>query len=300
MHGVRKKMAELMQGLLPEEAVLATSIKGLTLFRIDQSFPRTPISYESGIIILAQGEKRVHLGIEAYAYDASRYLVLPVPLPAECEGRAGPGKPILGLIIAVDPIEIGEILPPGDSGQEKIQPLPRGIYNASMTDALQDATVRLLQSLSVARDTQVLAPMIKKEIIFRVLQGENGDKLEALAHRKRRFFVIAKVLRKIHASYHKEFDIESLAEEVGMSGSAFHGSFKAVAGTSPLQYIKQVRLHKARALMLQDGLNASTAAFQVGYESPSQFNREYKRLFGVTPAASRRASGPRPPPGKRG
>ena len=91
MRGVRKNMAELMQGLLPEEAVLATSIQGLTLFRIDRSFPRTPISYEPGIIILAQGEKRIHLGGEAYLYDASRYLVLPVPLPPECEGRARPG-----------------------------------------------------------------------------------------------------------------------------------------------------------------------------------------------------------------
>jgi AraC-like DNA-binding protein len=234
--------------------------------------------------MLAQGEKRVYLGDEVHTYDFSQYLVLPVPLPAECEGRTAPGQPILGLSIAVDPMEVGKLVMEMESDPDAAQALPRGLFCAPMHDALYDATFRLVQALAEPRDTQVLAPMIKREILYRVLRGENGGILRGLVHRDRRFFRIAKALRKIHDAYREDFDIGKLAGEAGMSGSTFHSSFKAVTQTSPLQYLKNVRLHKARALMIQDGLNASVAAFQVGYESASQFNREYRRLFGVTPA----------------
>lgn len=284
MHEKQKKLIALFTGIIPNETFLTTSIKGLCLFRVEHSFPRSPYSYNSEIIILAQGGKRVYLGNDVYTYDSSHYLVLPVPLPAECEGRAEPGKPIMGLTITIDPIEVGEILLDMEDIQKEIQYLPKGIYNAPMSEALYDATIRLLQAIADPLDKKVLAPMIKREIIYRVLQGEKGEILQALAHRNRRFFQIAKVLQKIHESYSNDFDIEKLAKELDMSSSTFHSSFKAVTDTSPLQYIKNVRLHKARTLMIQDGLNANIAAIQVGYESPSQFNREYKRLFGVTPA----------------
>ena len=202
----------------------------------------------------------------------------------ECEGRAEPGKPILGLTIAIDPIEVSEILLDMEDSQRETQALPKGIYGASMNEALYDATLRLLQAIADPLDKKVLAPMIKREIIYRVIRGEKGEILQALAHRNRRFFQIAKILQKIHESYSSDFDIEKLAKELDMSSSTFHSSFKAVTDTSPLQYIKNVRLHKARSLMIQDGLNATIASLQVGYESPSQFNREYKRLFGITPA----------------
>jgi AraC-like DNA-binding protein len=269
---------------MPNETILTTSIKGLSLFRIEHSFPRSPYAYDSQIIILGQGEKQVYLGNDVYTYDASRYLVLPVPLPAECEGSAEPSKPILGLTITIDPIEVGEILLDMEDSRKETQSLPKGIYDAPMSDALYDATIRLLQAIADTQDKKVLAPMIKREIIYRVLRGEKGEILQALAHRNRRFFQIAKVLQKIHESYSSHFDIEKLAKELDMSSSTFHSSFKSVTDTSPLQYIKNVRLHKARTLMIQDGLNANIAAIQVGYESSSQFNREYKRLFGVTPA----------------
>jgi AraC-like DNA-binding protein len=284
MHEKQKELIALFTGIMPNETFLTTSIKGLYLFRIEHSFPRSPISYNSEIIILAQGEKQVYLGNDVYTYDSSHYLVLPVPLPTECEGRTEPGKPILGLTITIDPIEVGEILLDMEDSQKGTQSLPKGIYDAPMNEALYDATIRLLQAINDPQDKRVLAPMIKREIIYRVLQGEKGEILQALAHSNRRFFQIAKVLQKIHESYSNDFDIEKLAKELDMSSSTFHSSFKAVTDTSPRQYIKNVRLHKARTLMIQDGLNANIAAIQVGYESPSQFNREYKRLFGVTPA----------------
>jgi AraC-like DNA-binding protein len=284
MNAKQKKLIALFTDIMPDETCLTTSLKGLCLFRIEHSFPRSPISYNSEIIILAQGEKRVYLGNDVYTYDFSHYLVLPVPLPTECEGRTEPGTPILGLTITIDPIEVGEILLDMEDSLKETQSLPKGIYGAPMNDALYDATIRLLQAIADPHDKKVLAPMIKREIIYRVLQGEKGEILQALVRSNRRFFRIAKVLQKIHESYSDDFDIEELANELDMSSSTFHSSFKAVTDTSPLQYIKNVRLHKARTFMMQDGLNANIAAIQVGYESPSQFNREYKRLFGVTPA----------------
>ena len=280
----KKKLIAVFNDIMPHKTFHTPTIKGLYLFRIDNSFPRVPISYNSEIIILAQGEKQVYLGNDTYTYDSSRYLVLPVPLPAECEGRVEPGKPILGLTITIDPIEVGEILLDMEEKPKDIQSMPKGIYSAEMNEALIDATIRLLRAIADPLDEKVLAPMIKREIIYRVLQGEKGEILQALVRHDRRFFQIAKVLQKIHESYSVDFNMEELATETGMSYSTFHSSFKAVTDTSPLQYIKNVRLHKARNFMMQDGLNANLAAFQVGYESASQFNREYKRLFGVTPA----------------
>jgi len=284
MREIQKKIIELLTDIMPEETVLNTMIKGLSLFRVEHSFSRTPYQYNSEIIILAQGEKKVFLGNHIYTYDPSHYLVLPVPLPAECVGRTDPGKPILGLSITIDPLEVGEILLEMKDSQKETYSLPRGIFSAPINEALYDATIRLLQTIADPHDKKVLAPMIKKEIIYRVLRGEKGEILQAIAHRNRRFFQIAKVLQKIHESYNNDFDIEKLAKELDMSSSTFHNSFKAVTDTSPLQYIKNVRLHKARTLMIHDGLSANIAAIEVGYESPSQFNREYKRLFGITPA----------------
>ena len=281
MEEKQKRLIALLSDIMLKETDHTTSIEGLTLFRVENSFSRTPYVYDSQIVILAQGEKDVYLGDDVYSYDPSHYLVLPVPLPAECEGKTKQGKPILGLSIGIDPIEVGEILLDMKvEAQKKKNSLPKGIYSASMDEILYDAVIRLLQTLSNPVDQKVLAPMIKKEIIYRVIQGEKGDILQSLAHNDKRFFQIAKVLQKIHESYNDSFEIEELAKELDMSSSTFHSSFKAVTNTSPLQYIKNVRLHKARTFMIQDGLNANLAAIQVGYESSSQFNREYKRLFG--------------------
>lgn len=284
MHQEQKRLAALFTGIMPLETILTTSVKGICLFRIEHSFPRSPYSYNSEIIILAQGEKRVYLGNDVYTYDSSRYLVLPVPLPAECEGIVEQGRPILGLTITIDPIEVGEILLDMEDSPKYAESLPKGIYAAPMNENLYDATVRLIQAIVDPQERKILAPMIKREIIYRILKGEKGEILQALAQRNRRFFQIAKILQKIHESYGIDFEIDKMARELDMSVSTFHSSFKAVTDTSPLQYIKNVRLHKARSLMIQDGLNVNIAAMQVGYESPSQFNREYKRLFGATPA----------------
>lgn len=275
---------ELLDNLVPEEGVIFDIIDKVDIFRITRATPREPKTYEPSIIFLAQGSKRVFVGEEEFKYDPLNYLVLSVPLPLECETNATEEKPLLGLTVKVDPSTIGEIMLKIDSNIQNSEFIPKGIYSANIDNYLIDAITRLLESLSSPADRSFLGPMIVKEIIYRVLCGEKGNALRALAYKNQHFFQIAKILDKIHKSYNAKFDLNSLAFEAGMSISAFHSSFKAVTNTSPLQYIKNIKLQKAKMLMLEEGIKAYNAAYHVGYESISQFNREYKRLFGLPPA----------------
>lgn len=274
-----------MNQWVPEEGIISQVIEGVDLFRITKGSPREPRKYDPQIIILAQGQKRIFVGDKSLVYDPMHYLVLSVPIPLECEVYASSEKPLLGLTIKVDPKMISSILLSLDnlSYTSEKKEVPAGIYAESIDDSLLDASIRMLETLSAKSDTQFLGPMIAKEIIYRVLTGENGSTLRALAYRDKKFFQISRILDKIHDSYDEKIDLNSLALEAGMSVSSFHSNFKAVTNTSPLQYIKDVKLHKAKMLMQEEGVNAYTAAHHVGYESPSQFNREYKRLFGLPP-----------------
>jgi AraC-like DNA-binding protein len=277
-------LAQKLQNLVPNEGVIADIIPRVDLFRISASSPRTPQHYEPGILILAQGHKKIFIGDEVFKYDPMHYLVLSVPLPLECETTAPKAKPLLGLKIKVDAAIIGEVL----LGIEEERPTENAtypaLYAAPLNDALINASMRLLDSLRDNSDGNFLGPMCVKEIIYRVLRGKNGHALKAMAIKNQKFFQIARILNRIHDSYSEKINLDALAQESGMSISSFHTAFKSVTNITPLQYIKSVRLHKARMLMKTDGLSAYKAAFEVGYESPSQFNREYKRLFGETPA----------------
>lgn len=282
--GKRLQMIQLLEQLLPEECAIPCDIKGVTLVRMDEGFHRTPKSYEASIIFLAQGAKTVYLGNETFTYDSSNYLVLSVPMPIECEAIVKPGKPLLGFFISLDPTILGEMLLEMDVTEPQTDSLPKGIYGASVTEEILDAEIRLLQTLFSTNESRILGTMVMRELIFRAMVGENGTALQALVLRNRRFFQIARVLGKIHESFNQSMNLDSLAKDAGMSISTFHSNFKAITSVSPLQYIKNVRLHKARELITTKGFTVNSAAYQVGYESPSQFNREYKRYFGITPA----------------
>src|SRR6201996_4045624 len=160
---------------------------------------------------------------------------------------------------------------------------PRGIYSTPLDQPLSDAVLRLLEARVTPVDARILAPSIVREICYRVLTGVQGDAIRAALTHQHHFGRIAKALRRIHTEYDCSLDVETLARESGMSLAVFHAQFKTVTSTSPMQYVKTTRLHHARLLMVQDGLNAGAAAARVGYESASQFSREFKRLFGLTP-----------------
>jgi AraC-like DNA-binding protein len=283
------RLVTLLSALATREGLNPTSLSGVQLYRISQPLPRHAAVYEPWIIIIAQGLKRVHFGGDVYIYDADNYLVTAVPMPAECEiPRASAADPYLSLTISVDPAMIGELLLEMDGESPNPEPVPRGLYASPLTQPMRDAAVRLLDCLKSPIDSRVLGPQFVREIIYRVLRAEGGDALRAVAAGDTHFGRISRVLDYLHRNYAKTVEVESLARQAKMSPSTFHQKFKAVTSMSPVQYLKRVRLGKARLLMIQDGCTASTAAFAVGYESASQFSREYKRQFGVSPGQATR------------
>ena len=279
----QERLASLLGEIAVEEGLQPTLIQGVHVFKGSQSVPRAPMVYRPHIIIVGQGRKRAYLGGEVYNYDPANYLVLAVPLPAECDAEARPGKPILMVNIDVDTTMVGEMLLEIDGSSPPSGETPRGISSTPMTAELGGAVIRLLECLKCPVDSRLLGRQMVREVVYRVLRGEQGGALYALASRDDHFTRIARVLRHIHSDYAKPLGTEEMAKLAGMSVSVFHHHFKLVTACSPLQYLKRIRLDRARTLMTHDGYNAGTAAHAVGYESASQFGREFKRLFGVTP-----------------
>ena len=279
----RGRLASLLGEIAVEEGMQRTLIEGVEVFRASESVPRAPIVYQPRILIVGQGRKRAYLGGETYVYDPCNYLVLSVPLPAECDTQASPGEPLLLLAIHVEPTMVGEMTLELDEHSPPVTPTPRGIASTPMNEAMAGAVVRLLECLKTPTDSRILGRQTVREVVYRVLQGEQGGALRALASRDDHFARIARVLRQVHADYARPFRVEELARKAGMSVAAFHHDFKVVTTCSPLQYLKRIRLDHAKRLMAHEGYNAGAAARAVGYESPSQFSREFKRLYGMTP-----------------
>jgi AraC-like DNA-binding protein len=280
----QERLASLLGEIAVEEGLKPTTIDGVHTFKGLQSVPRAPMVYRPHIIIVGQGRKRAYLGGQVYQYDPANYLVLAVPLPAECDAATQDGKPILMVNIDVDPTMVGEmLLEMGEASSVPTGETPRGISSTPMTTELGVAVIRLLECLRCPVDSRLLGRQMVREVVYRVLRGEQGGALSALARRDDHFTRIARVLRYIHSDYAQPIGTNELAKRAGMSVSVFHHHFKLVTANSPLQYLKRIRLDRARTLMTLDGYNAGTAAHAVGYESASQFGREFKRLFGVTP-----------------
>jgi len=279
-----RRLASLLDEVAVREGTHPTPVEGVQVTRISaSSTQRVPVVYQPKIVIVGQGRKRAYLGGDVYRYDSYNYLVLSVPLPAECEWDASPEEPILLASIDVEPTMLGEMLLEMDEPLAPAGTTPLGISSTPMSEELGGAVIRLLECLKCPLDSRMLGRQVVREIVYRVLRGEQGGALRALASRDDHFTRIARVLKVIHANYASPLGVEELARKAGMSVAAFHHSFKLVTASSPLQYIKRIRLDHARRLMSHDGYNAGTAARAVGYESPSQFSREFKRLFGVTP-----------------
>ncbi|AKU21447.1 AraC family transcriptional regulator [Massilia sp. MB5] len=277
------RMAQLIDRLAPDEGYTLCALPGLRFMRANRSVPRTPVLYEPSIVVVCSGRKRGYVGGRVYHYNAQQFLVLSVPLPFEGETDASEAEPMLAMSIPIDLQVAAEIAMELDQAGVRIAEAPLGIMSSPLDDRFGNTLLRLLEALLSPVEARLLGPGILREILYCVMTGSQGGALRAALTHRSQFGKISKALLRIHRDYTKPIDVATLAQEAGMSLAAFHASFKAVTLTSPIQYLKTTRLHKARLLMAQSGLNAATASSRVGYESSSQFSREFKRYFGRTP-----------------
>lgn len=234
--------------------------------------------------IVVQGKKEVLLNEETYWYGVAQYLVVSVDLPlCGFAIEATPDKPYLGFKLNLDPVQLCDIIAQTNSGIGKKEHSVRGWFISDADPSLIDCAIRLTQLLDTPQDIPFLAPMMIREIYYRLLVGEQSEAVRQIATSGSNMQRIAEVIKRIKADFTKPLRVEDLAEQANMSPSSFHRHFKEVTSMSPLQYQKQLRLLEARHRMLAENADATHTAYQVGYESPSQFSREYSRMFGAPP-----------------
>jgi AraC-like DNA-binding protein len=277
-------LGESIARLTEEGELHTTAVSGLALFRRDE--PTEPITgmYEPSICLVAQGAKRVLLGDDTYVYDAHHYLITSVHLPTVVQIiEASPEKPYLGLRLKLDLREISQLMVDSNLPQPRAQQSSRGMATGEVTLPLLTAFQRLIDLLAEQQDIPILAPVIQREIIYRLLVGEQGARLRQIASAGSQSHQIARAIDWLKGNFTEPLSIDDLAAQASMSTSTFHHHFRSMTALSPLQFQKQLRLQEARRLMLAERMDAANAAFQVGYESPSQFSREYNRQFGAPP-----------------
>lgn len=282
-------LAPLVLALAPDEGYNLTALPSVRLLRSNRPLARTPVLYDPGIVIVCQGRKRGYFGQRVYVYDAQQYLAVSVPVPFTMETDASPEAPLLALYLHLEfPLAAALMLDIDGHGARAQAPAPQSLLSTPVDAALHASVQRLLCALADPVEARVLGPQLLRELYYRVLTGPQGPVLRAALAMQGRFGQIGRALQRIHAAYAEPLDVARLAQEAGMSVPSFHSHFKAVTCTSPMQYLKSTRLHQARLLMMQQGMTAAAACHAVGFESASQFNREFKRLFGLTPAREAR------------
>ncbi len=277
-------LADLAARCVPVDGMHETAVPGLVLIR--QSHPTEPLHmlHQPAVCIIVQGAKEVTLADLSYSYDAAKYLVVSVDLPLS--GRvtmASPEFPYLCVRVDLDPAVLTSVLtekgaPPVPKGG-----VERGLFISDTTPELIDAVLRLVQLLDEPAHIPFLAPLAQREIHYRLLHGEQGGAVRHIATAESKIYQIGRAIAWIKDHYAEPFSIEVVSAQARMSPSAFHHYFKEVTAMSPLQYQKQIRLQEARRLMVGRAFDAAAAGYKVGYESPSQFTREYRRLFGAPP-----------------
>lgn len=278
------QLANTLTRLTEQGELHSSAIEGLSIYRRNE--PSEPVVglYEPSICIIAQGEKEVQLGEESYIYDANHYLLTGIHLPVTARvTKASKDEPYLGIRLVFDYQDIAQLMTDSQLPPPRTQKCNRGMTTGKMTEALVSNFQRLVELLDEEQDIPILAPLIKREIFYRLLVGEQGARLRQVAIAGTQSQQIAQALTWLKTNFSEPLRVDELAKKANMGTSTFHHHFRNMTALSPLQYQKQLRLQEARKLMLSDHVDAASAAFQVGYESPSQFSREYSRMYGAPP-----------------
>ena len=285
----QQRMVALLRTLAPAEGYNLTALPSVRILRSDRALTRTPVLYDPGIVIVCQGCKRGYFGDKLYVYDAQHYLAVSVPVPFDMETDATTAQPLLALYLHLDFAIAADLMLHIDR-QAVAEPaqVPQSMLSSPIDADMRLSVLRFLEALNRPLEAVVLGPGLLRELYFRVLTGAQGRAMREALALKGQYGKIGRALRRIHGAYAETLDLAQLAREAGMSIPAFHHHFKAITQTSPMQYLKSTRLHQARLLMVRQDLTAEAACHAVGYTSASQFSREFRRLFGLAPAAEAR------------
>ncbi|EJL05040.1 MULTISPECIES: AraC family transcriptional regulator [Pseudomonas] len=284
-------LVSLIEPLATRDGFIPTRLPGVQVLRCSQDIARGPQLYEPSLVIIAQGSKLAYLGPRTLEYGAGHYLIQALPVPFECETYAMPNAPLLGISVSIDRALLGELvlamgLMPGRSLAAQT---PESMTSAVLDGAMRGCVERLLQCLHDPLECQVMGQARLRELLFAALRGPQADVLRALVEQQGQFARIAAALSHLHTHFTEPLNVETLASCANMSASTFHEHFKRSTLLSPVQYLKRLRLLKAQRLLLTEGLGVAQVAHQVGYQSSSQFSREYKRYFERNPGEERAA-----------
>lgn len=280
---MRSNLARAIASRTVAEGDMETEVQGLRLYRRSEPSPCVSAAYQPSLVVFAQGQKRINVGKTIHLCDGSNFLLTSVDLPVVSQVvRATREEPILGLILNLEMPMVREILSQHDFHLDQ-DSNARAMAVGKSSAELLNACIRLINLLDQPPDIPFLAPLIQREIIFRLLRSPQGKHLRAIATLGEQTHRTAKAVEWLRMNYAKPLRVEDLAIMARMGVSTLHHQFRSLTAMSPLQYQKQLRLHVARERMLNQGLDAASAAFEVGYESASQFNREYSRFFGQPP-----------------
>ncbi|MDC0933308.1 AraC family transcriptional regulator [Arcobacteraceae bacterium] len=286
---MNKQILEQFHSYIKTDGFHKTFLKNVTLFKTTTQIPREPLIYDLCLILVLQGEKIAYLGDQSFKYDNKNYLVVPTTLPFECETYGTTKEePFICILITIDKKIMYELLNSLTIDKKEIK-CDLGLFADSVNEDIEEITLRLLKILHSEKDSEILGNSIIRELFYTILKGENSSFLHKMFLQNNHEAKIARVLKNIHDNYNDKLDIASLAQEEEMSVSSFHTHFKKITSYTPLQYIKNIRLNKAKDFLINQNYNVTDTAFSVGYVSISQFSNDFKNYFGYPPKEAKQS-----------
>lgn len=283
-HEKRRKLLDLAGSLAPRQGYNSTGLRDVRLLRTEAVLTDVPVLYKAGAVFVLQGRKQGMLDGEVYIYDEDHYLAVSVPAPFRMESAASPETPLLAVYVEFDMTLVAEIVSALECQQPNTAIQARSLISSPMEPEVEDVVMRLLKALSSPAETAVLGNSILRELHYRILVSPQGSAMVAALSQRGMAGRITQSLARLSKSFCSEISIASLAGDAGMSIPSYHSHFKALTGSSPIQYVKAMRLHQARVLLARQDCTIAEVALSVGYASPAQFSRDFKRHFRRTAA----------------
>lgn len=281
---MNNKILEEVNKLVKENSLTKTNIKEVNLYKTTTFLPRIPLTYDFCLVFVLQGKKIGYLPNKRFEYDYKNYLVVPATLPFECETYATKDEPYTCILININKNIMYEIISSiSKEESKKCKSVQMAVFQDKVTQELENSIYRLLKILQSKEESSILGDSILKEIFYRIAIGENSHFLHKMFLENKMEAKMTRTLKIIHNKYNEHLDITTLAKEENMSVSSFHTHFKKVTSLSPLQYIKKIRLNKAKDLLTRDNLQVNETAYATGYESSSQFSKDFKSYYGYPP-----------------